>query len=162
MRSPVTVISASSTPRIPTAPTRSSRRRARTTARTSGRGRTAEARATAESAGPDGAEMARVRTRGPSVALVALAAVVQVACVGGDGPPNELVDGSAARKPPVTLDGVSSRQVETRAVALDLREAGSGPVSRCLATTHEHVPHAPLVRRVGVEGASVTYRTASG
>src|SRR5262249_46219522 len=49
-----------------------------------------------------------------------------------------------------------------RAVALDLREAGGGPGSRCLATTHEHVPHAPLVRRVGVEGASVTDPTASG
>jgi hypothetical protein len=35
-------------------------------------------------------------------------------------------------------------------------------VARCLATTREHVPHAPIVRRVGVDGASVTYRTASG
>jgi hypothetical protein len=103
-----------------------------------------------------------VSPRASGVVLVALAALVQIACLGGDGPPRELVDGSAARAPSVKLDGVSSRQVETRAAALNLREAATGPVSRCLATTREHVPHSPIVRRVGVEGASVTYRTASG
>src|SRR5262245_972541 len=162
MRSPVTGTSASSTPQIPTAPTRSSRPRVRTTARTSGRGPTAEARATAGCEGPDGAEVARVRTRGPGLVLVAVAAVIQVACLGSESSPSELVDGSAVRRPSVTLDGVSSRQVETKVAALDIRKAASGPVSRCLATTHEHVPHAPIVRRVGVAGTSVTYRTASG
>jgi hypothetical protein len=104
----------------------------------------------------------RVRACGPGVVLVALAAVVQIGCLGGDGLPGELVDGSAARAPSVTLDGVSSPQVETKAAALDLRAASTGPVSRCLATTREHVPRSPIVRRVGVAGASVTYRTASG
>jgi hypothetical protein len=104
----------------------------------------------------------RVRPCGPGVVLVALAAVVQVGCLGGNGPPSELVDGSAARAPSVTLDGVSSRQVETKAAALDLRAASTGPVSRCLATTREHVPRSPIVRRVGIAGASVTYRTSSG
>jgi len=103
-----------------------------------------------------------VRPRAPGAVLVALAAVVQVACLGGDGPPSELADGSPARAPSVALDGVSSRQVETRAAALNLREAATGPVSRCLATTREHVPHSPIVRRISVDGASVTYRTASG
>jgi hypothetical protein len=104
----------------------------------------------------------RVRTRGPRVVLVALAALVQVACLEGDEPPSRLVDGSPARAPSVTLAGVSPRQVETEAAVLDLRDAANRPVARCLATTREHVPHAPIVRRVGVDGASVTYRTASG
>jgi hypothetical protein len=104
----------------------------------------------------------RVRPCGPGVVLAALAAAVQIGCLGGDGPPSELVDGSAARAPSVALDGVSSRQVETKAAALDLRAAATGPVSRCLATTREHVPRSPIVRRVGVAGASVTYRTSSG
>lgn len=98
----------------------------------------------------------------PGVLLVALAAVVQVGCLGGEGPPSELVDGSAARPPSVTLEGVSSRQVETKAAALVVRAASTGPVSRCLATTREHDPRSPIVRRVGVEGTSVTYRTVSG
>ena len=106
--------------------------------------------------------MGRVRTRGPGVALVTCAALVQVACLGGDGPPSELVDGSTARAPSVVLDGVSSPQIVTKAAALDQRRAVTGPVSRCLATTREHVPRSPIVRRVGVEGASITYRTASG
>jgi hypothetical protein len=104
----------------------------------------------------------RLRPGAPGAVLVALAAVVQVGCLGGDGPPSELADGSPARAPSVALDGVSPRQVETRAAALDLREAATGPVSRCLATTREHVPQSPIVRRIGVDGASVTYRTASG
>jgi hypothetical protein len=106
--------------------------------------------------------VSRVRTCGPGVVLAALAAAVQIGCLGGDGLPTELVDGSAARAPSVTLDGVSSRQLGTKAAALDLRAASTGPVSRCLATTREHVPRSPIVRRVGVAGASVTYRTASG
>jgi hypothetical protein len=104
----------------------------------------------------------RVRACGPRVVLVALAALVQVACLGGGGPPSRLVDGSPVRASLVTLRGVSSRQVETKAAALDRRDAGTGPVARCLATTREHVPLAPIVERVGVDGASVTYRTASG
>jgi len=106
--------------------------------------------------------VARIRTCGPGAVLVALAAVVQIGCFGGDGPPSELVDGSAARAPSVTLDGVPTRQVATKAAALDLRAASTGPVLRCLATTREHVPRSPIVWRVGVAGASVTYRTASG
>jgi hypothetical protein len=43
-----------------------------------------------------------------------------------------------------------------------LHDAASGPVARCLVATREHVPRAPIVRRVGVDGASVTYRTTSG
>jgi hypothetical protein len=103
-----------------------------------------------------------VRSRGPRIVLVALAALVQVACLGDGEPPTQLVDGSPARAPSVTLDGVASRQVETKAAALDLPKAATGPVARCLATTREHVPHAPIVWRVGVDGASVTFRTASG
>lgn len=106
--------------------------------------------------------MGRVRTRGPLVVLVSLAALVQVACLGGGGPPSRLVDGSAARIPMVTIAGVSSRQVGTKAAALDLRDAATGPIARCLAATREHVPHAPIVQRVGLDGASVTYRTSSG
>jgi hypothetical protein len=102
-----------------------------------------------------------VRSRGPRIVLVALAALVQVACLGDGEPPTQLVDGSPARAPSVTLDGVASRQVGTKAAALDLRNAATGPVARCLATTRQHVPHAPIVWRVGVDGASVTFRTSS-
>jgi hypothetical protein len=104
----------------------------------------------------------RVRARGPRAVLVALAALVQVACLGGGGPPSQLVDGSPARTQSVRLAGVSSRQVATKAAALDLRDTAAGPVARCLAATREQVPRAPIVRRVGVDGASVTFRTASG
>ena len=106
--------------------------------------------------------MRHVGTRRPDVVLVALAALAQVACLGGSRPPSRLADGSPVRAPSVTLEGVSSRQVATKAAALDLHDAAAGPVARCLAATHEHVPRAPIVRRVGVDGASVTYRTASG
>lgn len=106
--------------------------------------------------------MGSARTRPPGVGLVVLAALAQVACLGGGGPPSRLADGSPVRAPSVTLDGVSSRQVGTKAAALELHDAATGPVARCLAATREHVPRAPIVRRVGVDGASVTYRTASG
>jgi hypothetical protein len=106
--------------------------------------------------------MGTARTRRPGVVLVALAAFAQVACLGGGAPPSRLADGSPVRAPSVTLDGVSSRQVATKAAALDLHDAATGPVARCLAATREHVPRGPIVRRVGVDGASVTYRTASG
>jgi hypothetical protein len=102
------------------------------------------------------------RTRRPGIVLVALAALAQVACLGGDRPPGRLADGSPVPAPSVTLDGVSSRQVATMAAALDLHDAGTGPVGRCLSAMREHVPGAPIVRRVGVDGASVTYRSASG
>jgi hypothetical protein len=102
-----------------------------------------------------------VGTRRPGVVLVAIAVLAQVACLGGGGPPSRLADGSPVRAPSVTLDGVSSRQVATKAAALDLHDSAT-PVARCLARTREHVPRSPIVRRVAVDGASVTYRTASG
>ena len=106
--------------------------------------------------------MGSARTRPHGVGLVALAACAQVSCFGGGGPPSRLADGSPVRAPSVTLDGTSSRQVATEAAALDLHDAATGAVARCFAATGEHVPRAPIVRRVGVDGASVTYRTASG
>jgi len=101
-------------------------------------------------------------TRRPGVGLVAIAALAQVGCLGSSGPPSRLADGSAVRAPSVTLDGVSSRQVATKAAPLDLHDAATGAVARCLAATREHVPRAPIVRRIGLEGTSVTYRTATG
>jgi hypothetical protein len=102
-----------------------------------------------------------VRRRGLEVALVALAAVAQVACLGGGGP-IRLVDGSLARASSIALDGVGSRQIATRATAVDHPDTTTGPVARCIATMREHAPRAPVIWRVGVDGASVTLATASG
>jgi hypothetical protein len=100
-----------------------------------------------------------VRIRGPELVVVALAALAQVACFGGGARPAELSDGSPARAPSLTLDRVGSRQIETKAVAVG---ATSGLAARCVAETYEHTPRGPIVWRVGVDGASITFRTVSG
>ena len=94
--------------------------------------------------------------------LAAIAGLVQVGCLGDSEPPSRLVDGSAAQAPSVALEGAASPQVETKATAIDANGVRVGPVARCLAATHEHTPRGPVVSRVGVDGESVTFRTASG
>src|SRR5918999_4492543 len=99
-------------PGTPTAPTRSSRRRARPTARTSGRGPIAATRATAASVAPAGAREPVTRRGGRAEAapraLVIAAVVALVACTdGGSDVPSRLVDGTATRDAPVELDNVS-------------------------------------------------------
>lgn len=102
------------------------------------------------------------RGRRLGLVLTAIVALVQTACFGGGERPARLADGSPARRPSVALDGARSSQVETRATAMDPRGALPSAVASCLAATREHRPRAPLVSRVGVDGASVTFRTASG
>src|SRR5512134_619254 len=90
--------------RIPTARIRSSKRRAKATARTSGRGRIAGARAIPGSGEPDGAR--NVDRRGAAwPALVALAVLASAGCLSeSEQPPSHLVDGTRARVPAVRLD----------------------------------------------------------
>jgi hypothetical protein len=102
----------------------------------------------------------RARKLGPAV--IAIAALIQAACFGGNDPPARLVDGTAARQPPVALDGTDSPQVETRATAIDLGGDVPAHVARCLVNKLEHTRRAPAVLRVGVDGMSVTFSTASG
>ena len=104
----------------------------------------------------------RVRVRGLELVIVALTALAQVACLGGGARPTELSDGSPARAPSLTLDGVGSPQIETKATAVGPPGATTGLVARCLAETHEHTPRPPIIWRVGVDGASITFRTVSG
>src|SRR6188472_1627537 len=86
------------------APTRSSRPRARTTVRASGRAPTAEARSTAASGERAGARSVTSAGAGMVVwLLVALVAGVG-ACSGGRHSPAELIDGSRATPPSVPLD----------------------------------------------------------
>ncbi len=102
------------------------------------------------------------RARRLGVFVVALLASTQASCFGGDERPTRLIDGSAARAPAVTLEGVDSPQIVTTATAIDPRKVSGGPVARCLATTREHETRAPVILHVGVDGASITFRTASG
>jgi hypothetical protein len=103
-----------------------------------------------------------LRARRLGVVSFSIAALSQSACFGGSDRPARLVDGSPTKRPSVALEGVGSPQVETRASAVGLRAAVPESVARCLAATRDHPPRPPVVARIGVDGASVTYRTASG
>ena len=94
--------------------------------------------------------------------VVAIVALAQVACFGGSGRPTHLIDGSPAEKPSVLLEGTTSPQVEADAAAFDPRNAVTGPIARCLAATREYTPRAPVILRIGVDGANVTFHTAFG
>jgi hypothetical protein len=63
----------------------------------------------------------------------------------------------------MALDGVAGRQIATRVTAAAPRNVvANSIVARCLDTEGEYTPLGPVVSRVGVDGASVTFRAASG
>src|SRR4029453_19406401 len=120
--------------------TRSSRKRARTTARTSGRGRTEEARATPESGEPAGVREVDCRRARRAVAVVGVAVVTGMAGCSfeSDGPPEQLVDGTRSKAPPVRLDA-PNRQILTEVVSIEAKKALAGTAAgECLRAAREH------------------------
>jgi hypothetical protein len=83
--------------------------------------------------------------------------VAATACAGGaPTPPTVLSDGSAARPPPIALEGVEGPSILTRARVRprDRVETGS-QTARCLDAARASAT-AVVVERVGVSGTSVT------
>jgi hypothetical protein len=94
-----------------------------------------------------------------SVALV----VAATAGCSGDAPPvpSTLVDGSTARAPPVTLEGVDGPSIATRARVVSHDSVlRNSPAARCAGSAV--APGAVVVERIGVSGASVTLLTSNG
>ena len=87
---------------------------------------------------------------------IALAVVAMTGCSTEAEPaPSMLSDGSAARPPPVALEGVDGPSVVTRVRRLEPRSARPGsPTARCLGSGLD--ADAVAVERVGVSGTSVT------
>src|SRR5262245_14089726 len=157
MPSRATAISASSMPSTPTVVTSSSTRRARTTARTSGRVRTGAARTTAVSGGRAGAP--EMQVRGGALLLLAIAAAS--ACSAGADPPRRLADGAPPPEAKVTLDDPLP-QVWTRVISVDAVHAElSSQAQACIESAREHSPTGTVVIRVGVVGSSTTLRTSA-
>jgi len=93
--------------------------------------------------------------------VVALVAGVD-ACSSERHPPAELVDGSRATPPSVSLDAPTP-QILTKVSVVEPLLRRAGPAGgRCLAAARDHAPSGPLVVRIGVSGMSVTFPTASG
>jgi hypothetical protein len=81
----------------------------------------------------------------------------------GGGGPSLLLDGSPASPPPVALEGVAGPAVlsRVRSVASGRLEQGSAAAA-CLGQQRSNARVlGPLVERVGVTGASVTFRDRS-
>jgi hypothetical protein len=92
--------------------------------------------------------------------LVALAAGVQAACSGGADRPTHVIDGSKAGPPPVGLEDVG-HAIVARATRVGPTDVVDPSVAACLAAAPAR-PRSPAVWRIGVEGTSVTFATASG
>lgn len=88
--------------------------------------------------------------------LVGVMVAFLVACSDDVEPvPSELVDGSAARPPPVMLEDVGDSSISTRVTTGDSSRA-SLRAAACLRSFGV-LETAPIVERVGVHGTSVTY-----
>jgi len=100
--------------------------------------------------------------RGLRCLLLVLPCALAAGCRQGDDVPQRLVNGAPARASPVPLAGVDRTTVlsEVRVVAAGRVGRGSA-VERCLRAAGED-PAGNVVVRTGVNGASVTFRVASG
>jgi hypothetical protein len=96
----------------------------------------------------------RLARRTGSLALVVAAAA---GCSGEDPTvPSVLVDGTPARPPPVTLEGVDDATVASRVRVLRRSSLNPGSqIGRCVSAAAD--PGNVVVERVGVSGASVTF-----
>lgn len=102
----------------------------------------------------------RLRLGGPfGGVLIALL----TACAGSDPTPARLLDGSPARPPPVELDGVPVTAVLTRVRVRGASEIEPrSPAAECLRRAAPLSAEGAVVERVGVVGASITFRDVSG
>src|SRR4249919_4258539 len=151
-------------PRILTARTRSSRPRARRTARTSGHAPIEEARAIRACAGSAGARDTAMRRRRVLLRLAAVSAcaLATTACGGNDEPPTRLLDGSPAVVPTVSLDGVDESAIEATVAVVPRRRIAAGSAEAECLRGPDDAGVGPLVMRVGTYATSVTFRAASG
>ena len=79
-----------------------------------------------------------------------------------DSPPEQLVDGTRSKAPPVRLDAPNP-QILTGVVSIEAKDALAGTAAgECLRAAREHAATGPVVVRTGAAGISVTFRTASG
>lgn len=94
-----------------------------------------------------------------SVAVLALA-VISTGC-GGSGSPAQLIDGSPTRAPVVALE-TSDAQIATSVHLVGSAAARRSRIARCLAGASERPAPGSIVERTGVDGSTITFRTASG
>jgi hypothetical protein len=94
-----------------------------------------------------------------SVAVLALA-VIPIGC-GASVSPAQLIDGTPTQPPAVALE-TSGPQIATEVRIVDSTAARRSRIARCLAGGSERPAPGTIVERTGVNGSTVTFRTASG
>ena len=113
----------------------------------------------AVSAGAEGKRVREVAT----LALLCICALATTACREGSHAPTHLLDGAVAAAPPVNLEGVSGRVLQTAVhVVPDVLRSRDPAVRACLRQGSPRDGRGSAVVRVGVTGKSVTFRTAKG
>lgn len=107
--------------------------------------------------------MIRAGTGTGTVASLLVALVAGIgACSGERHPPAELVDGTRATPPSVTLDAPTPQILTKVSIVQPPRQRAGTAAGRCLAAGRDHAPSGRLVVRIGVSGMSVTFPTAAG
>lgn len=95
-------------------------------------------------------------TRASRLLLVFSCAISVTGCGDNRAPPERLLDGSRAAAPKVDLEGVDEPAIATKVDVAPLRS-----ISSCFGPTGTRAG-GPVLRRVGVNGISITFGTASG
>jgi hypothetical protein len=106
-------------------------------------------------------ECRRVRR---AVAVVGVAVVTGMAGCSSesDRPPEQLIDGTRSKAPPVRLDAPQP-QILTRVASIEAAQALAGTAAgECLRAAREHEARESVVVRTGAAGISVTFMSASG
>jgi hypothetical protein len=103
--------------------------------------------------------------RGPARPLALLLAAISLltsACAASDDVPEELVDGTAARRTSIAFEGVQPPVIwsVTRLVGA-VRTDPASRVGSCLRQDWTDRPSGPVVHRIGIFGESVTFSNAS-
>jgi hypothetical protein len=80
---------------------------------------------------------------------------------GGSVSPAQLIDGMPTQPPAVALEA-SGTQIATEVRIVDSTAARRSRIARCLTGASERPAPGTIVERTGVNGSTVTFRTASG
>lgn len=104
-----------------------------------------------------------LRQRLAALASLALALATASACGDGEPAPRALVDGSRAPAPILELEDVGSPAYLTTVRVLESRALDAAEdAAECVLEEWGDRPVGPSVHRVGTQGESVTFLTASG
>jgi hypothetical protein len=105
----------------------------------------------------------RVRRFGVMCVVVGVA-TASAGCERADtSPPTRLMDGSRPAALPVDLEGIVKAPVRTSVTVTVLAKIkATSAISTCVRRAANDRPDGPIVVRVGVQGASVTFRNGSG